>query len=103
MDIAVNGVIHDTYHATAIALHLAEDDAEYEQALEEAAHLKNAPGMRQFFCQLLMVVETISAPRLLDRFLHVSYTKMQLFIFRIWAMTSNTNGAAMTSLTMTKC
>ena len=49
----VNGVLYPTFHAACLALGLLEDDNEWRQCLQEAAHMASGYQLRQLFVTIL--------------------------------------------------
>jgi PIF1-like helicase/Helitron helicase-like domain at N-terminus len=49
----VNGVLHPTFHAACLAYGLLEDDNEWRQCLQEAAHMATGYQLRNLFVTLL--------------------------------------------------
>ncbi len=50
----VDGVEHDTFHAAAVAMGVAQDDREWELCLQEAVAFKSAAQLRHLFAILLL-------------------------------------------------
>ena len=49
----VNGVLHPTFHAACLAHVLLEDNNEWRQCLQEAAHMASGHQLRNLFVTLL--------------------------------------------------
>jgi hypothetical protein len=49
----VNGVLHPTFHAACLAHGLLEDDNEWRQCLQEAAHMASGHQLRNLFVTIL--------------------------------------------------
>ena len=50
---SVNGVLHPTFHAACLAHGLLEDDNEWRQCIQEAAHMTSGHQLRNLFVTLL--------------------------------------------------